>query len=140
MFNKILYPTDFSETAKKALGYVKKLKDAGTNEVVLVNVVDERSPIYGLNVEFSMLEKLKEESKNNLEKLRKELEERGFKVAVISVVGVPFVEINRIAEEEDVSLVVMGSHGKSMIKEMLLGSTSEKVARKCIKPVLIVKK
>jgi len=43
-------------------------------------------------------------------------------------------------EEKDVSVVVLGSHGKSNIKEMLLGSESEKVIRKSKKPVLVVKR
>ena len=42
MFEKILYPTDFSDVSKKALEYVKKLKDAGTKEVIVLHVIDER--------------------------------------------------------------------------------------------------
>ncbi len=40
MFKKILYPTDFSEDAKKALEYVKKLKEAGTEEVVILHIIE----------------------------------------------------------------------------------------------------
>ena len=43
-------------------------------------------------------------------------------------------------EEENVSVVVLGSHGKSCITEMLLGSVSEKVVRKSTKPVLVVRR
>ncbi|MHC1584157.1 MAG: universal stress protein, partial [Methanosarcinales archaeon] len=42
MFTKILYPTDFSDCSKKALEYVKKLKEAGTREVIVFHVIDER--------------------------------------------------------------------------------------------------
>jgi len=42
MFKKVLYPTDFSDCATKALEYVKKLREAGTEEVVLVHVIDVR--------------------------------------------------------------------------------------------------
>jgi len=41
MFSKILYPTDFSEPSKKAIKYVKKLKEAGTKEVIVLYVIDE---------------------------------------------------------------------------------------------------
>lgn len=41
MFSKILYPTDFSEPSKKAVKYVKKLKEAGTKEVIVLYVIDE---------------------------------------------------------------------------------------------------
>jgi nucleotide-binding universal stress UspA family protein len=43
MFRKILYPTDFPDRSKKALTYLKKLKDAGTEEVEILHVVDTRS-------------------------------------------------------------------------------------------------
>ena len=43
MFRKILYPTDFSDVSYKALDYVKQLKDVGTEEVVVLHVIDTRS-------------------------------------------------------------------------------------------------
>jgi len=43
MFQKILYPTDFSDTSKKALEYLLRLREAGAREVVIVHVVDTRS-------------------------------------------------------------------------------------------------
>ena len=42
MFTRILYPTDFSDCSEKALEYVKKLKEAGTREVIVFHVIDER--------------------------------------------------------------------------------------------------
>ena len=43
MFKKILYPTDFSDVAKSALDFVKQLKDAGAQEVVVLHVIDKSS-------------------------------------------------------------------------------------------------
>lgn len=54
-------------------------------------------------------------------------------------VGIPLREILKV-EEEDVSVIAIGSHGKSNLQEMFLGSVSEKVARKCKKPILIIKR
>jgi len=45
-----------------------------------------------------------------------------------------------VEDEEDVSAIVIGSHGKSNIKEMFLGSVSENAIRYCKKPVLVVKR
>ena len=42
MFEKILYPTDFSDVAVKALEYVKRLKASGAKEVLVLHVNDER--------------------------------------------------------------------------------------------------
>ena len=49
-------------------------------------------------------------------------------------------EILKVEQEEGVSLIAIGSHGKSNVKEMLLGSVSEKVIRKSGTPVLVVKR
>jgi nucleotide-binding universal stress UspA family protein len=40
MFEKILYPTDFSDVSNKALGFIKQLKGAGTKEVLVLNCVN----------------------------------------------------------------------------------------------------
>lgn len=48
MFKKILYATDFSEAAGRAVDYIKQLKGAGTQEVVVLHVVNQRI-IAGLN-------------------------------------------------------------------------------------------
>ena len=42
MFEKILYPTDFSDVAKKALKYIRQLKEAGAKEIVVLHVLDEK--------------------------------------------------------------------------------------------------
>jgi nucleotide-binding universal stress UspA family protein len=54
--------------------------------------------------------------------------------------GIPFTEILRVEGEEDISLIITGSHGKSKGAEMLLGSVSEKVIRRAERPVLVVKR
>jgi nucleotide-binding universal stress UspA family protein len=64
----------------------------------------------------------------------------GFSVKIRAGDGIPFREFLRIEEEEDVSITVIGSHGKSNLKEILLGSVSETVIRKAKKPVIVVKR
>ena len=49
-------------------------------------------------------------------------------------------EILRVEEEENISAIVMGSHGRSNLQKIFLGSVSEKVARRCKQPVLVVKR
>ena len=147
MFEKILYPTDFSDASKKALDYIKQLKGAGTKEVVVLHVIDEReiehiAHLPELNVSIEELETRKEQyAKEEMKAIETELKNSGFKVKTRIVKGVPFRDILKAEEQEkDVSVVVLGSHGKSCIAEMLLGSVSEKVVRKSTKPVLIVRR
>ena len=151
MFAKILYPTDFSDVSKKALEYVKKLKEAGTQEVVVAHVI-ELMDIVRLPLDVSWSERPASETEAELQRqlekmVRKELEavetelkDTGLKVKVVMGKGNPLKEILRIESEENVSAIVIGSHGKSNIKEMLLGSTSENVIRHSRTPVLVIKR
>ena len=144
MYKKILYPTDFSDVAKKALDYIIQLKDAGTYEVIVLYVIDKRNldvlAWYGVNDLLTFEQDMEEKLREEMSEVEALLTKRGFEVKLRIERGLPFKEILRVEEEEDVSLIVIGSHGKSNIKEMLLGSVSEKVLRKATKPVLVVKR
>jgi len=144
LFQKILYPTDFSDTSKKALEYLLRLREAGVREVVIVHVVDTRSlhipEVYSL-LDLSRLgEKQEISAREEADRIAAQLNGLGIDSRVRIEKGIPFREILRAAEEEDVSMIVIGSHGMSNVKEMLLGSVSEQVIRKARKPVLVVKR
>ena len=68
------------------------------------------------------------------------MKESGFDVKVRIERRIPLREILRVEEEKGVSVIIIGSHGKTNIEEMLLGSVSEKVIRRSQKPVLVVKR
>ena len=68
------------------------------------------------------------------------MKESGFDVKVRIERRIPLREILRVEEEEGVSVIIIGSHGKTNIEEMLLGSVSEMVIRRSQKPVLLVKR
>jgi nucleotide-binding universal stress UspA family protein len=72
--------------------------------------------------------------------IEKELREVGFQVRTMVKTGVPLREILETEQRENVSLIVIGSHGKSNLEEVLLGSVSEKLIRKCAKPILVIKR
>jgi len=144
MFKKILFPTDFSEVASRALEFVKQLKDSGGEEVTVLNVIEEK--YFFLSEDYPTLDletwekDLKKDAKEKSAAVANSLYEKGYKVKVILAKGIPAVEILRIEQEEQVSVLVIGSHGVSNLKEMLLGSVSEAVIRKSRQPVLVVKR
>ena len=156
MYKKIIYPTDFSETAELALNQVKAFRTLKAEEVILLHVIDERDikkrdifslllGVAGLNksveeFENELKNKLIEEAKSKMESIKKELEDVGYKVKDIVVVGVPYKEIVKIAEDEGVDIIIMGSHGKTNLRDILLGSVTENVIKKSNKPVLVVKR
>jgi len=145
MFKKILYPTDFSDVARKALLYVKRLKEAGGREVVVVHILDQSnlellSSYSTIQNYLSIEREIQEKASEEIALVANELKEIGYSVKIRIEKGIPFREILRISKEEKPSVVVVGSHGKSNLEEMVLGSVSEKIVRKISFPVLVVKR
>ena len=145
MFETILYPTDFSDVSKKALNYIKELKKSGAKKVIVLHAVDLRvaEALHGF-LEHSKLEELQwrlsQEAGLSFTAIEKELKEVGLEVETRIRLGIPVREILTCEKEEDISVIVIGSHGVSNLQEIFLGSVSDKVIRKCKKPVLVIKR
>jgi nucleotide-binding universal stress UspA family protein len=144
MFKKILYPTDFSDVSKKAIDYIKQLKEGGSETVIVLHVIDQRGmraiERYASANSVEIEQRIMDDAKQELKIIEDELKKSGIKVKTMIQRGVPLLEILKAEEEEDISVIVIGSHGKTNLEEIFLGSVSEKVARKCKSPVLIIKR
>ena len=131
--NKVLLATDFSDTARKLINCLDELRILGIDEVVLTHVINvHRSKI--VNVD-----QFKKSNQEKLEKVKEDIEEKGFKVKIKIPVGGPAAEIDKLAHEEDVALILIASHGRGFIKKVFLGSTTYDLIRQTRKPVLIEK-
>jgi nucleotide-binding universal stress UspA family protein len=136
----ILHPTNFSEESDHALRIACQLARDYQARLVLLHAVEP--PLYsgevGTGQDFHAPEKVRERA---LERIA-HLVEPGPGVAVEPVVveGFKVDEILREARERHCDLIVIGSHGRTGISRMLLGSTAEEVERKACCPVLIVRK
>lgn len=130
IFSKVLYPTDFSEPAGRALSFVKTLK--GIEEIGLMHVVTKGETEEEIEANV-------QEAKKNLEDIKRELSRADFKVKDYVRVGNPAGEICSVAEDEDASLIAMSSHGKGWFKELLLGDTTFDVVKNTKRPVLVVR-
>ncbi|HPA15065.1 MAG TPA: universal stress protein [Desulfobacterales bacterium] len=146
MFEKILYPTDFSDVAMKAMEFIKRLKDAGAKEVILLHIVDKRTlesmamSVYSTQDAMKIESDMIEGARKEMNPIEKTLKDAGLNVKVIIEKEIPFRGILGVEKRENPSVIIIGSHGKSNIEEMLLGSVSEKVVRKAKKPVLVIKR
>ena len=141
MYEKILFPTDFSDVATKALKYVKQLKGAGAQEVILLHVIDEKELMILSRAPAQyqqIVEELKKEVTKEMAVIVKEMTSEGFHVKPEVREGLPFAVIMDTAKKEKVSIIVLGSHGKSDIAELLMGSVSENVIRHAKVPVLVI--
>ena len=143
MFEKILYPTDFSEEANKALDFVISLKDAGAKEVVILHVIEKGSfdaiARYATKDILDIEKNLTKLAFDEIKPIEERLKKKGFTVKVLIRRAVPYMGILEVEKEEKTSAIVIGSHGVTNIAEILLGSVSEKVVRRAKAPVLVVR-
>lgn len=132
----VLYCTDFSATAERALPFVEKIVESGGRRVTLLHVQD-RSRIERYLAH--RLDEFNEVDRQRLELLRSRLEQRGAAEVRIEIpYGLPSQEIVRIARDQDYHLIVMGTRGRGFFAEAFLGSVSLQVVRSSPAPVLLV--
>ena len=140
---KVLVPTDFSDSARHATSYgVSFAKEYGA-ELVLLHVVENITVGYASDLfPVPMAEVFQEISgyaKTELAKLAGEAKERDVRVTELVAQGKPSAEIIRYAAENAVDVIVLGTHGKGMLDQALVGSTTERVVRRSPCPVLTVR-
>ena len=140
---KILHPTDFSDCAAGAQVTAVGLGEKLGGEIVLLHVLVE-TPLYGESVLSmpkvqSVYDAQRKWAEEALEARATELRGYGVKTSWRANVGVPFEEIVKIAAEERADMIVMGTHGRSGLNRVLLGSVAERVIRLAPCPVLTVR-
>jgi len=133
----VLFCTDFSETAERAFQYVQRIVESGAGFVTLLHVKDKTR--IGRHLEHRLKE-FNQTDQERLERLKARLEETAEVDVRIQVpYGHPVEEILRVAnEEEDDTLIVMGSQGRGFLAQVFLGSVSHHVVRGAPVPVLLV--
>ncbi len=145
VFNRILFPTDFSSLALGALAHAEELVSAFGAELHCLHVVDEGFQYWSAMGPESIPvgpppDDLVDLAKTRMDQFRAEHLSGLTPEATTAVrLGRPFAEIIGYAREHDIKLIVMGTHGRGAIAQMLLGSTTEKVVRKAPCTVLTVR-
>ncbi len=140
--NRILCPTDFSEAARRAFDLAIPLAEAFGAELYVIHVVPaipylEPRPTYHFDVpEYERL--LHEDAERQMAALVNDLQTR---VAVHSILahGDVAEQILRTAEEKDVDLIVITTHGRTGWRHLVFGSIAEKIVRLAHCPVLTVR-
>lgn len=133
LFSKILFPSDFSETAERALEYLGKIAVETKSPVTLLHEYEDT------HIDNESRQRLEDSGRFFAEAKKDRLKSRGVsEVTVELTFGDPAQEIIDRASKEDFSLIVMGSQGKGFVREVFLGSVSNKVAREAGLPVLLI--
>jgi nucleotide-binding universal stress UspA family protein len=140
---KILHPTDFSECAAAAEAVAVDLAQKLGADLVLMQVLVE-APLYSEGFISrrqvqNVYDAQRKWSEDALEARAEQLRRSGIKTTGRVQFGAPHEEIVRTAEEEHAGMIVMGTHGRSGLNRVLLGSVAERVIRLAPCPVLTVR-
>lgn len=137
----IVVPTDFSKSAERALGLARDLaQDAGPAHLILTHAVFVPIEIEALGVDLQAgLSGIEERVVEDLERILVELQDAGISAEYLSVRGSPERIILEVASSKNADLIVMGTHGRTGLAHVVLGSVAERVVREAPCPVLTVK-
>jgi nucleotide-binding universal stress UspA family protein len=140
---RILLPIDFSAYSTDAVRYACAIAERFDTELHLLHVLESRSsltPVFGGGLAVRPVTKESREAAE--EALKNVLDANWAKEKWVTYAladGPPFLEIISYAKKHDVDLIVMSTHGRSAIAQMLMGSVAENVVRKAPCPVLTIR-
>jgi len=141
---KMIVAIDLSEYSRDILKYAGTLAKSINTELIIVNVINNRDieALQKAAVEtdaFSVEEWLirqKEERRGLIEGLIEETGCTHLPNKIVFREGVPFRELLKAIDEEGANLIAMGAKGRSNVPGELVGSTAEKMCRRCPIPIL----
>lgn len=131
MFETIMVPTDGSKCSLKAENIAISIAKNFKAKLVVVHVIDEKL-IYPFEV-------LEEEGNTILDEAARKGKDEDVDVEQVLIVGSPAHDMEKIVEKTGADLVVIGTHGKTGIRKILMGSVAESTIKTVKVPVLLAK-
>jgi nucleotide-binding universal stress UspA family protein len=144
MSRRILHPTDFSKASAAAFAKAVEMAKAGRGELLLVHVMNPVIPVPGdgyisPKVYDEIAASTKAWGQKQLAKRLAKAKAAGVRARGFLLEGVPHEQIVRIAKSRRADLVVMGTHGRSGLAKLFLGSVAGRVVAAAPCPVLTVR-
>lgn len=140
---KVCVCTDFSEPASRAFDYALTFARNFKAELHVIHIIEDIVPTVpepgiAMLPTQEIMTGLRKASEEAMAKLIAERDLSGVTVKQTCREGVPFREIDSYAKEEVIDLLVVGTHGRSGLSHLLLGSVAERVVRSAPCPVLTI--
>ncbi|MCA9270795.1 MAG: universal stress protein [Planctomycetales bacterium] len=134
---RILFPTDFSHTGDKAMQMAESLaRDSGA-KIIIVHVEEPPTAYGGGEMYYGMIEPDLAQLKEMLAKVKPSDPQIDYEHHMIT--GEPSDAIARFADEHQVDIIVLGTHGRTGLLRLLMGSVAEAIVRRSKCAVLCVK-
>ena len=144
-YKHILVPLDFSDTSTRAFEHAKMLAERFDASLELLHVVpnpfiaNAASLYVGMPLPQDFLNQLEQDARQRLGATLTVTERERFKARSVVRIGDPLFEIVEHARTEHIDVIVMGTHGRTGVSHLFLGSVAERVVRTAECPVLTVK-
>jgi nucleotide-binding universal stress UspA family protein len=140
-FQRILVPTDFTDTSERALDWAFALADRVGSSITVMHSYE--IPIVGfpdgaLVATADIAARMAEASRKGLDNVIAKRSGGKIKVDGALREGVAWEEINKVADAIDADIIVIGTHGRKGLARALLGSVAENVVRTATRPVLTI--
>ena len=132
MFDKIVLATDLSPAWDDLVDCAAEFRLLGCTRMILTHVITA-------TFFAGLAESLRSEAQPALEEQKQRLVAQGFEVVTEMPLGLPAYSLNDVACRHGADLIVVGSHGKSLWREGVLGSFSNAVVHHATYPVLVLK-
>lgn len=138
----LLVPVDFSDLTGPVIGQAVSLFRLTGASLTMIHVAPPEPEFVGydsgpVSVRDAVAHKLREEHRQ-LQALDRQLEAQGVRVTSLLIQGYPVEKILQEATRLHADLIVMGSHGRSLLRHLVVGSVTDGVLRKAPCPVLVV--
>ncbi len=139
---QLLVAVDFSDSSQTVIEYVKDLAKSLSGKIWLLHVAEPDPEFVGYDVDppemRDVIARRFHKEHLQIQQLSQELRSKGLDCEALLIQGPTVETILRESKKLSVDMVVVGSHGKGILKHLLVGSTSEGVLQKSSVPVLVV--
>lgn len=135
---RILFATDFSNSARHAQQYAVALAESFGATLHALHVVSEEAFVPSPEVQHRWLETEIDRAKKQLNVDVGGIQVAGQAVVQATQTGHPVQQVIKYAAEHEIDLIVLGTHGRTGVSHLLIGSVAEKVVRLARCPVLTV--
>jgi nucleotide-binding universal stress UspA family protein len=136
--SKILLATDFSPESQNALKCAISLAKRYESKLFLAHAISEETFLTGAEVWPALIDTAQRNAEKNMARIEQDQDLQSLAHEVLLQAGETWEVLSRLVSDQNIDLIVMGTHGSGGIDKLMLGSTAEKVVRHAPCPVLTV--